>query len=167
MTRNLWASPIGPAFDPFLYASIGEDPNGTPLSLLSALARMDIDPWGEAQSLAKMPPGAATDRLAALIAASPEDPNAVAGARRVALQLVALLPRKTAPSLPSADAASRALSSESSGFGLGFSAILFALAMILLVWTNTTPVPERPDGVAASPKTSAPRPPPVKPSPTP
>jgi hypothetical protein len=35
-------------FDNFLYASIGADRNGMPLSVLSALARLDLDPWEEA-----------------------------------------------------------------------------------------------------------------------
>jgi hypothetical protein len=41
-------SPLGSEFDDFLYASIGEDSNGVLLSVLSALARLDVDPWEEA-----------------------------------------------------------------------------------------------------------------------
>ena len=60
------ASDIGPQFD-FLCAPIGEDRNGTTLSVLSALARLDVDPWSEATSLARMPREAAAERLTALI----------------------------------------------------------------------------------------------------
>ena len=35
----------GCQFDQFLYASGGDDANGMPLTVLSALARMDVDPW--------------------------------------------------------------------------------------------------------------------------
>jgi hypothetical protein len=35
---------IGPEFDEFLGAPISEDRNGTTLSVLSALARLDVDP---------------------------------------------------------------------------------------------------------------------------
>ena len=35
-------------FDSFLCAPIGEERNGMLLSVLSALARLDVDPWQEA-----------------------------------------------------------------------------------------------------------------------
>jgi hypothetical protein len=65
---------IGPEFDEFLGASISEDRNGTGLSVLSALARLDVDPWEEAASLAQMPRRAAAVRLTALIDALPREP---------------------------------------------------------------------------------------------
>lgn len=42
-------------YNDFLFAPICEDANGTRLSVLSALARMDVDPWEEAAKLAAMP----------------------------------------------------------------------------------------------------------------
>jgi hypothetical protein len=39
----------------FLFAPICEDANGLQLSVLSALARMNVDPWEEAARLAAMP----------------------------------------------------------------------------------------------------------------
>src|SRR5271165_3171433 len=59
---------IGPEFDEFLGAPIGEDRNGTGLSVLSALARLDVDPWQEATSLARMPREAAGRRSGASLA---------------------------------------------------------------------------------------------------
>ena len=41
---------LGREFDKFLYASVGNDNDGMPLTVLSALARMDVDPWEEAVS---------------------------------------------------------------------------------------------------------------------
>src|SRR6185437_4795881 len=58
-------------FDDFLYAPIGEDRNGMPLSVLSALVRLDVDPWQEAAKLARLPGEAATQRFISLIAALP------------------------------------------------------------------------------------------------
>ena len=55
MAHAALAPLIGAEFDKFLYAPIREDRNGTPLSVLSALARLDVDPWQEALSLALMP----------------------------------------------------------------------------------------------------------------
>jgi hypothetical protein len=51
-------NPIGtPAseFDDFLYAPIVEGGNGMVLSVLSALARVNVDPWDEAARLARLP----------------------------------------------------------------------------------------------------------------
>jgi hypothetical protein len=51
-------------FDDFLYAPVDEGNGGTFLSVLSALARLDVDPWQEAASLAQMSRENATQRLA-------------------------------------------------------------------------------------------------------
>src|SRR4249919_1786803 len=51
--------PSAPSFtsryNQFLYAPICDEANGMQLSVLSALARMDVDPWEEATRLAAMP----------------------------------------------------------------------------------------------------------------
>ena len=44
-------------------------------NLLSALARLDVDPWQEATSLARMPREAAAMRLSALIDTLPPEPR--------------------------------------------------------------------------------------------
>jgi hypothetical protein len=58
-------------FDSFLFASIGEERNGMMLSVLSALARLDVDPWQEAASLRGLPAGAAIERLTLLFSSLP------------------------------------------------------------------------------------------------
>ena len=60
-------------FDPFLYAPVGEERNGMSLSVLSALARLEMDPWQEAATLTKMPAQDATVRLASLLASLPSE----------------------------------------------------------------------------------------------
>src|ERR1700737_635308 len=42
-------------YNQFLYTPICDEANGMRLSVLSALARMDVDPWQEATRLAAMP----------------------------------------------------------------------------------------------------------------
>ncbi len=74
MTHAALSPLIGREFDEFLGAPIREDRNGTTLSVLSALARLDVDPWHEATSLARMPREAAAERLTALIDALPREP---------------------------------------------------------------------------------------------
>jgi hypothetical protein len=46
---------LGSQFDDFLFAPIGEEENGMLLSVVSALARLDLDPWQEAASLTGLP----------------------------------------------------------------------------------------------------------------
>jgi hypothetical protein len=41
-------------YDAFLFASIGEEEGGAPLSVMSVLVRADVDPWREAERLSMM-----------------------------------------------------------------------------------------------------------------
>ncbi|WP_131196810.1 hypothetical protein [Lichenihabitans psoromatis] len=91
--KNL-SSLLGPEFGPFLYASVGDEGNGMMLSVLSALARRDLDPWKEAAELAKLPVDAAAKRLASLIAGLPGTAGRLeAGA--AANRLILLLPNSS------------------------------------------------------------------------
>jgi hypothetical protein len=99
MTRAASVS-LGSEFDDFLFAPIGEDRNGTLLSVLSALARLDVDPWLEAAKLARLPGETATQRLASLIAALPDGPSAHADPRTIAARLIALLPGRAGSNIP-------------------------------------------------------------------
>jgi hypothetical protein len=92
MTRSALVSPLGSEFDDFLLAPIGEDSNGMLLSVLSALARLDVDPWEEAAQLAQLPEDTATRKLASLIAALPNGPSARPDPATIAPRLIALLP---------------------------------------------------------------------------
>jgi hypothetical protein len=78
-------------FDEFLFASIDEDRSETPLSVLSALARLDIDPWDEAAALSQMPRPCAAQRLGSLIDALP-DKSAGLDVGAISGRLIALLP---------------------------------------------------------------------------
>jgi hypothetical protein len=101
MTYSASASRLGPEFDDFLFAPIGEDRNGMLLSVLSALARLDIDPWQEAAKLAALPGETATQRLASLIAELPDEPAAHPDPTTIAARLIALLPRPARSNVPS------------------------------------------------------------------
>jgi hypothetical protein len=92
---------FGSEFDDFLFAPIGEDRNGMLLSVLSALARLDVDPWQEAADLARLPGEAATRRLTSLIAALPDWSSARPDPGTIAARLVALLPRRNRSNNPS------------------------------------------------------------------
>jgi len=64
------------------------------LTVLSALARSDIDPWDEAARLARLPGEVATRTIMQLIAALPNGLSEGLDAGAVARELVALLPRQ-------------------------------------------------------------------------
>jgi len=83
----------GSEFNDFLFAPIGEDKNGMLVSVLSGLARSDVDPWQEAAKLAQLPGEAATKELAALIGALPDRAASYPDPRAIAARLIALLPR--------------------------------------------------------------------------
>jgi hypothetical protein len=80
-------------FNAFLFAPVADEANGNPLSVLSALTRVGVDPWQEAGRLAGLPRDAAVQALLPMIArASGTDEVRNAEARRTATRLVALLP---------------------------------------------------------------------------
>ena len=86
-------NPLGKNFDPFLYAQVGDDQQGGLLSVLSALARVGVDPWEQAAALARLPLDAAVRALSALLAKLPAGSGKPADPTGVAVRLVALLPR--------------------------------------------------------------------------
>ena len=83
-----------PEFDDFLYAPVGADKGEMPLSVLSALSRLDVDPWREAAELSELPRGVAAQRLASLIARLPGGRWPLADARSIADGLIQLLPHR-------------------------------------------------------------------------
>jgi hypothetical protein len=95
MLRSNSPSPLVRDFDAFLCASIGEGKNGTPVSVLSALARLDIDPWLTADEMAHQPSDEAAARLSKLIDVIREGSLGGGAQRLTAAQLVELLPRNS------------------------------------------------------------------------
>jgi hypothetical protein len=149
MTHAALAPGIGREFDPFLFASIGEDRHGQLLSVISALARSDLDPWLEALSLSRMPQGQAMARLCGLIAALPDGPPSGRPVDAVAGELVALLPQtakwapppKAAPpkTAPRKTAPLLAVITPNGRFALGVVALAIVIAFSLLFSTHTPP----------------------------
>src|SRR5690242_20785761 len=94
-----------------LYATLGKEENGEPLSVLSALTRLDIDPWEEGARLAELPKEAAVRALTPLIALFPEEHRSPAQVRDIAVRLAALLPDPSAAARDTADRKSTRLNS--------------------------------------------------------
>jgi hypothetical protein len=80
-----------PEFDRFLFAPLNED-GETPLSVLSALARQDIDAWQEAARLAQLPKDHAVNSLASTIWKSDSKRWSPSAASIAAVRLIELLP---------------------------------------------------------------------------
>jgi hypothetical protein len=95
---------LAPEFDAFLFAPIGEEQNGMLLSVVSALARLSVDPWQEAANLAQLPRATATRRLASLIAPLPDRPSTHLDPEANAARLIACLPRRVGSNAKSPEA---------------------------------------------------------------
>jgi len=103
MKQSAMLSSRGSEFDAFLFAPIGEEKNGMLLSVLSALARLGLDPWREAAELARMSNQVALQRLTSLIEALPEAPSTRPAPSAISARLVALLPGARGPSFASSE----------------------------------------------------------------
>ncbi len=82
-----------PALERFLGATVGEDSHGIDVTVLSMLARLNIDPWIEASELTAMPDGAAHKRLDSLMARFKDVPGLVKDRGRIISRLLDFLPR--------------------------------------------------------------------------
>ena len=85
-------APVLPEMDPFLFASVGEEVKGIPLSVLSALAQLGLDPRNEAARLSSLTSEAAASQLGRLFARLPDRPWTPSEIRGIASTLVELLP---------------------------------------------------------------------------
>ena len=122
---------VGSEFNDFLYASIGDERNEMPLSVLSALARLNVDPWKEAAELSELPTDAATQRLASLIGRLPHGRWAQADSGAIADRLVELLPHRASTKVSSAEKAHGLR--EMTGSALTIMLICAALGIIVLI----------------------------------
>jgi hypothetical protein len=80
-------------FDKFLFVTVGEEIDGMPLSVISGLARLGLDPREEAGRLSSLNNQEAVEQLARLIAEVPGSFRPLGKARVLADGLVGLLPK--------------------------------------------------------------------------
>jgi hypothetical protein len=79
-------------FDAFLYAPVCDQRNGMQLTVISALARMDVDPWEEAARIAAMPKAAAEKELVSILRQA-SGTETEAEVESIAMRLTQLLQR--------------------------------------------------------------------------
>jgi hypothetical protein len=94
MNRSASLPSLPSTYNDFLYAPVGEDRDGTPVTVLSALARQNVDPWEEAADLSLLPGDTAIKRLTSMIAVLPPQSSTHSDPTEVARRLMTLLPRR-------------------------------------------------------------------------
>ena len=102
MTLRRSFRPLRPDLDKFLFATVGDEINDVPLSVLSALTRVGVDPWAEAGRLSSLAQPEAVEQLARLISELPGHFRSLPEARDMAGGLVDLLPRHDVPRVSTA-----------------------------------------------------------------
>lgn len=92
--RNAYR-PLRPDLDGFLFSQVGEERRGIPLSMISALTQLGLDPWEEAARLSSLSRPEAVEQLARLMAELPDRSSPLPEARQLAGALVERLPKFT------------------------------------------------------------------------
>ena len=155
-------SKLGDEFNAFLFAKVCDERHDMPLSVLSALARLDLDPWQEAAELARMPGETAAYRLSSLLGALPEVPSAQPERGTIAARLIALLPSGSNTTIPSRGDRVGAVGTPHFGFLAVMFLVLWGSMAISMVIGHEAPA--RASGAVAAASGS---PPPLVPTPTP
>jgi hypothetical protein len=92
MTLSARFSLLHSDLNDFLFAPVGDEQNGMPLSVISALTRLGVDPWEEATRLAALPKALAAEALAPMIARLPISRPQPSDNLAITQRLVELLP---------------------------------------------------------------------------
>jgi hypothetical protein len=130
----------------FLFAEVGTELNGSPLTILSVLARLGQDPWAEAARWTKLPKAATIDNLAQSISQMPLAPQAIAEARDTASRLILLLPSQV--QVPRADNnAAAAAPQTKSAMPKWVLLAVFGIALVLGVSFSLVPSGSRTNAV--------------------
>ena len=123
-------------YNAFLFAAVGEEKVGLPLTVLTALTRLGFDPWREAARLSDLPRETAARAFAVTIAMLPEGDWKASESEAIAARLVNWLPGRSAAAIPSveADAPSERCASEKikSGFATWLVWGVLAVAVLFL-----------------------------------
>jgi hypothetical protein len=117
----------------FLFAEVGTEANGSPLTVLSVLARLGRDPWAVAARWTTLPQAAVIDCLTNCISQMPLHQQFLTEARTTAARLILLLPVQVQSLQENESAANRKFSAPpwlpiavfiaALAFGIGFEMI--------------------------------------------
>ncbi len=130
-------NPHPPEFERFLYAPLGEDRNGYVVTVLSALARLGLDPWNETTELVKLGREAAGARLGLLLSRFRDVPALGRDHGAVAQQLSLLLP--AAPALRSfTRTGATAANGPAVSSGTIWAILAFAVILVQMLFFGTS-----------------------------
>lgn len=118
----------------FLLAPIWDEKNGVPLSILSALARLGMDPWGEAARLAEMPRAGAVSALAAILAKLPRSEPELPDYSRISERLVQFLPEGGSKPMPNMHAAGNGGTTVANAIVNSQNIVLIVVAAVMAVF---------------------------------
>lgn len=133
--------PLGVEFNPFLFASIFEERSEAQISVVSALARLDLDPWQEAAALAQLPRDTAIERLALMLARLPGGPSANADTGTITARLIGLLPSPKKPETSRRETLPVGAADRSALAVIVFMVYLIACVSLIDVVTGPRPPP--------------------------
>jgi hypothetical protein len=119
----------------FLFASLGSEPSGLTLSLLSVFARRGDDPWKEAEKLVGLSKRDAIESVAQTLVRMPRSVWTLLDATAVATRLVALLPARLGDAEPRSSIDNRRRLARIAGIGLVLVAVAFVMASTLGLFT--------------------------------
>jgi hypothetical protein len=119
-------------YNAFLFAAVGEEKAGLPLTVLTALTRLGFDPWREAARLSDLPRETAARAFAVTIAMLPEGDWKASESEAIAARLVNCLPGRSALAIPSVEAASIGAQRMKSGFATWLVWGVIAVALLFL-----------------------------------
>jgi hypothetical protein len=154
----------GSEFQKFLYAPICQDQEGMTLSVLSALARRDMDPWTEAARLSQLPKETATRQITDLLDGLPRPTLACLDRMEVAARLSALLPRNPAAKVSGLPQSAATAGQTPRAFAFNWRFFyLYLCSMMLMNWLlaefreppASPTAPATPSGVATKAPQSA------------
>ena len=124
-------------FNDFLFAFVADEKNDQDLTVISLLARLDLNPWEEAARLSELLKRSAIDELAAMIARESSEDLQPSDPQSIATRLVGFLPKHRAqparPKLPNTvqSGEPRSVVREIVKW------LVFALAVIIVAWSLT------------------------------
>jgi hypothetical protein len=119
-------------YDAFLFAAVGEEQVGVPLTVLSALTRLGLDPWEVAARLSDLPRETATEALTTMIATLPEGDWKLSESGAIAARLVSWLPGRSVPAIPPAKSIRIGSEKMKSGLGIWLAWGVLAVALLFL-----------------------------------
>ena len=130
--RPLFA-PLRPDLDSFLFAVVGGERNGIPLSTISALTQLDLDPWDEAGRLAGLGKRDAVEQLTGLLLRLPGPSRPLAEeVRQIAVALIDVLPPASGIAAPAGTRDTGPATSRDRAFWV-ICCVLVATAVLIMI----------------------------------